>query len=64
MYKQRKKGFVSKLGLVVHHHELEYPTVLKNCFVVFKVKVTVKAHNNQSMTVYSEPLILLEPNLI
>ena len=34
--------FITKLSKVMHHHEPEF--LVKSCFAVFKVKVTVKAH--------------------
>ena len=52
------------LGMLMHHHELEFDA--KRLFAVFKVKVTARAHD-QKMTVFTisaELLILLQPDLV
>ena len=59
--------FVTKLGIVVHHHEPECHA--KKWDSIFKVKVTVWAYN-QNMTVSTisfisyKPVSLLQPNSI
>ena len=40
--------FITKLGIVMHHHELEW----NDLFAVFKVNVTAKASYDLSMTLY------------
>ena len=60
------ESFVTKLGIVVHHHEPECHA--KKMDSIFKVKVTVWAYNNQNMTVStisfisSKQVSLLQPN--
>ena len=66
---QSLQPFVTKLGIVVHHHEPECHA--KKWDSIFKVKVTVWAYiYNQHMTVSSisfissKPASLLQPNSI
>ena len=54
------KHFVTKYGMVMLQNELECHAK-QNVFVVFKVKVTARAHIT---TISSELLILWEPNLV
>ena len=57
------KHFVTKLGIVMRHHEPE--CMQKDWFAI--VKVTARAYADQNMTVSttsSELLILLLPNLV
>ena len=59
--------FVTKLGMVMQHHEPECHAG-KRMFSIFKVKVTARAHNyNQNMalsTISSELLISWQPNSV
>lgn len=36
--------FVTKLGMVIHHHEAECCVMHKDCFAIFKVKVRLRIH--------------------
>ena len=58
--------FVTKVNLVVHHHGSERHVRKQNWVAVFTVKVTVRAHNDQNVTLSRsfELLPLLLPNLV
>ena len=72
-YPLKVQPFVTTLGVVVHHCKAEcYNVLWKKWIAIFKTKVTVRALNSVLikmwflllLTVSSELLILLRPNLV
>ena len=58
------KHLVTKFGIVMHHPEIE--CMQKDCFAIFKVKITARAHNydeNKTVSTISSELLILLPQI-